>query len=227
VPRQLQQIDFILIVEPAISMIDNLKHPHRLASLVQQGNGEQGICAVTTAGIDSSIDFIARIGTIPSPRLQTLQDRACDPFVIGYSERLAFDSQSWMTHQLASRFIPQKDTRAIAFEHSGGGLCDILQESIQVLVGVPIGCDVEDLIEPNNLARSLLLSMPYVDGPRDGIAIEIELFTMLDSNRRMQTENKIPMGFTGKRMVGPNAGLDAGSRIQRVAGQVPVGRLWR
>ena len=75
----------------------------------------------------------------------TLENRSCDPFVVGDAKEFALHSQSRVADEFPRLFVPKKDTCPIAPQKTGGRLRDVLQEPIEILMRMPIGGDLKDL----------------------------------------------------------------------------------
>ena len=93
-PSQLDQLVFVLLVKTAIDVIDDFENPHGLSFQVVQGNCQQRVGSIPTAGIDAAVDLVGQIRSVPSARLLTLEDRSSDPLVVGDAKGFALHSQS-------------------------------------------------------------------------------------------------------------------------------------
>jgi hypothetical protein len=175
-------------------VVDDLEYTHRFSAVIVEWNGQERIRSVPAAGVDAAIDFVGRVGAVPSPWLLTLEYRPGDPFVIRDAKGFALDSQCRMADQFAGRFVPEKDAGSIGSEQVNCGLGHVLQKPIEILMGVPAGSDFQDLIQSHDIASFLQLAMPKVDGlsdPSDRFGDRIDIGGGWQS---MATDDEIGMG---------------------------------
>ncbi len=73
---------FMLLIETAVNLIKNFEHTHGIAFGVDQGDCNERIGSVSYFGIDSTIDLVSWIGSIPALGLKGPQHIPCDTSII-------------------------------------------------------------------------------------------------------------------------------------------------